>query len=153
MKSILYLIWQLIWGFFQSVLGFVFFLINIKSKHFIFHGIIVTEWLTPSSVSLGAFIFVSQNSPTDKRVKNRISDNEIYQRTMVHEYGHTIQSAILGPLYLLVIGLPSTLWLTLFSKRRKSKEISYFSFYTEKWANKAGEFITKQPSMENALIE
>ena len=56
---------------------------------------------------------------------------------IAHEYGHTRQSLKLGVLYLVVIGLPSFMWavmkgLGLFSN------IDYFSFYTEKWAEKEG---------------
>ena len=54
----------------------------------------------------------------------------------MHEYGHSIQSKILGPLYLLVIGLPSIIWAGLFEKYRNKHKISYYSFFTEKWANK-----------------
>lgn len=32
------------------------------------------------------------------------------EKTIKHEYGHQLQSYILGPLYLLIIGLPSGLW-------------------------------------------
>lgn len=45
----------------------------------------------------------------------------ILQTLLVHEYGHTIQSMILGPLYLIVIGIPSTLWGFLMGKKRKEK--------------------------------
>lgn len=69
---------------------------------------------------------------------------------MEHEYGHTIQSLILGPLYLIIIGIPSTLWgfLPCCNVKRKAKSISYFSFFTEKWANFFGEQVTGQRSME-----
>ena len=55
-----------------------------------------------------------------------------------HERGHQIQSFILGPLYLLIIGLPSIIWCRCFENYRKTNDISYYSFYTEKWANKLG---------------
>ena len=74
---------------------------------------------------------------------------------MVHEYGHTIQSLILGPLYLLVMGIPSTLWgfLPNPAKKRKEEKISYFSFFTEKWANNLGEKVTGKESMGNLIID
>ena len=48
-----------------------------------------------------------------------------------HEYGHTLQSAVLGPFYLPVIGVPS------FLVSQDIVEISgsYYDFYTESWAN------------------
>ena len=55
-----------------------------------------------------------------------------------HEYGHTLQSKILGPLYLFVIGLPSLIWAGCFEDYRKENKISYYDFYTEKWADKLG---------------
>ncbi len=50
-----------------------------------------------------------------------------------HEFGHTIQSKILGPLYLLVIGLPSIIHAALHKHVCKNKD--YYHFWTEKWAN------------------
>ena len=53
-------------------------------------------------------------------------------RRVKHEYGHAIQSKLLGPLYLLVIGIPSALHaLIVFTD-------CYYDFYTEKWADKLG---------------
>lgn len=53
-----------------------------------------------------------------------------------HEFGHTYQSMILGPLYLLVIGLPSIVWAWMHSSFKRFEEVDYYSFYTEKWANR-----------------
>lgn len=80
---------------------------------------------------------------------------ELSQRLLVHEYGHTIQSLILGPFYLIVIGIPSTLWgfLPFLNEKRKNEGLSYFSFYTEKWANCLGEKVTGEKSMENLIID
>lgn len=50
-----------------------------------------------------------------------------------HEFGHTIQSKILGPLYLLVIGSPSIIHAALHKYICKNKD--YYHFWTEKWAN------------------
>ena len=96
------------------------------------------------------FAFVGLDLEMDKRLENRIPDDEIEQRTLVHEYGHTIQSIILGPLYLLIIGIPSSIWAMTFNN--KGNTISYYSFYTEKWANVLGEKVTKEKSMEDAII-
>lgn len=56
-------------------------------------------------------------------------------RTEAHELGHYWQSLFLGPLYLLVIGLPSILWSAVW---RPWYGPSYYDFYTEKWADKLG---------------
>ena len=77
------------------------------------------------AVTLGNYVFVGLNSE--------------YRKTVKHELGHTIQSKILGPLYLIVIGIPSITYCGLrriFSSLRKK---NYYDFYTEKWANNLSE--------------
>ena len=62
-------------------------------------------------------------------VSHAEAKREVY---VAHEQlGHTVQSKILGPLYLFVIGIPSIIhaWL-------HKKCPCYYHFYTEKWANK-----------------
>ena len=150
MKRILYFFWQYTWGCIQTLIGFIGFLLNLKSRHYFYHGAIITEWSKPFSTSLGLFVFLSINPPRDKR---NLEENT-YSKTLVHEYGHTIQSLLLGPLYMLVIGLPSSIWFMVprYKKSRKENNISYFSFYTEKWANSCGEKITHEISMQQAII-
>ena len=62
----------------------------------------------------------------------------------VHEYGHTIQSLIWGPLYLLMVGAPSMIWekIPFFARRRLNENKSYFDIYFEKQANRLGEKVT-----------
>lgn len=54
--------------------------------------------------------------------------------TEKHEYGHTRQSRMLGPLYLIVIGIPSVLWAAWWQPGRGS----YYRFWTERWADVLG---------------
>lgn len=150
MKKAIYVLIQWTWGFLQTFLGFILFLINIKNEHIFYHGAIITRIKGKTSISLGMFAFVGLDLEEDKRLENKIPDDEIEQRTLVHEYGHTIQSIILGPLYLLIIGIPSSIWAMSFNN--KGNTISYYSFYTEKWANALGEKVTKEKSMEDAII-
>ena len=150
MKKVIYILIQWTWGILQTFLGFILFLINIKNEHIFYHGAIITRIKGKTSISLGMFAFVGLDLEMDKRLENRIPDDEIEQRTLVHEYGHTIQSIILGPLYLLIIGIPSSIWAMTFNN--KGNTISYYSFYTEKWANALGEKVTKEKSMEDAII-
>ena len=153
MKKVLYIFIQCTWGILQTFLGLINFLIHIKDKHFMYHGAIVTETNNPSSVSMGLFVFTSKNPMKDKRIENKIPDEEIPSRLLVHEYGHTIQSLIFGPLYLIVMGIPSTLWGFLpYFQRKRERGVSYFSFFTERNANYFGELVTKEKSMEDALI-
>ena len=56
-------------------------------------------------------------------------------------------------LYLIVMGIPSTLWGFLpYFQHKRDNGVSYFSFFTERFANYLGEKITKEKSMENAII-
>ena len=80
-------------------------------------------------ISLGSIIYVSEKS-----AKNL--------STIAHELdGHTKQSKLLGPLYLLVIGIPSIAWAYL---RDEKKYPNYYAFYTESWANKCAGLIVKE---------
>lgn len=60
------------------------------------------------------------------------------QKTHDHEWGHTRQSLYLGWLYLIVIGLPSLTWAWLHSSFKYFRAMDYYSFYTEKWADRLG---------------
>lgn len=138
MKIVFYFFYYLIqfsWGILQNILGFLFFISQKKTKILFFNGAFVglhnKNW---GGISLGIFIIMS-GSRDEKWIKN----------TMIHEYGHTIQSLILGPLYLFLIGIPSLIWCnsTRYIKYRKSKNVSYFDFYPEKSANLLGEKVSK----------
>lgn len=151
---IIYFLLQWTWGIIQNILGLILFLFNISKKHYFYKGSIITIWdAKESSTSIGMFIFMSEQCPKDKTKK--LSMQETFNRTQVHEYGHTIQSIILGPLFLLVIGIPSFLWALIpkLKRYRMNNKISYFSFYTERWANYLGEKVTKSKSMEQAIID
>ena len=155
MKTALYLLWQCTWGFLQSLLGFLHFLLFIKSPHTLYHGAIVTTWKLKSSVSLGLFVFVTEEPYFCEKLKEQYTKEALSARLLVHEYGHTIQSLILGPAYLIVMGIPSTLWgfLPSLNRRRRDEQISYFSFFTERWANRLGEAVTGETSMGNLVID
>ena len=155
MKIILYCFVQCTWGCIQSLLGLLNFLLHIKDRHYFYHGAVITEWNDKSSVSLGMFVFVTMEPYFYNKLKKEYTIEELSHRLLVHEYGHTIQSLILGPLYLIVMGIPSTLWgfLPSLNKKRKKEGISYFSFFTEKWANHLGEKVTNQKSMGNLVID
>lgn len=67
-----------------------------------------------------------------------IMDSKWHRDYMAHEYGHTQQSRKLGPLYLLIIGLPSLIWAGCFEGWRKKHNKPYEWFYTEAWADRLG---------------
>jgi len=134
--SIYYLL-QLTWGIVQNVLGFLLWLVvwlsKPKERSYFFHGAFVTRWFSRDSMSLGIFLFLGTDDP----------------RVVVHEYGHSIQSCILGPFYLPAIGFPSMCWANLPSmkRKRKSGRYRYSDFYTEKWANDLGKRVTGHSSI------
>lgn len=132
-------------------MGLVVFLFNIRRRHFCYHGAIVTVWSSLSSVSLGLFLFVSGAEKQVRRGKDKLNDVPDSE-TVVHEYGHTIQSLIFGPAYLLVVGLPSLVWANLpyFVKKRRLGA-PYSSFWTEKSANILGERATGERSFGDKL--
>ena len=114
----------ILWTLPQQLIGFIGFLIFHKGYKGRYKTAFVIE--VPNklgSITLGNFIFVSN-------VKNK--------QTIKHEYGHVRQGYILGLLWLLVIGLPSIVWAGCFTNFRREHNISYYDFYTEKWANQLG---------------
>ena len=107
-----------IWQLPQNLLGLL--IKYIVRAELLYSSLYV--WKLRSGLSLGNYIFVNEHC----------ADN-----TILHELGHRKQSRILGPLYLLVIGIPSFLWASL-RQLGLFKSKSYYWFYTEKWANKLG---------------
>lgn len=122
------------WCLPQTLLGFILRLITKAEKaqyegsymkngrHELFINYYV--WNIRGSISLGKYLLLSKNHSWDRQV-------------IKHEYGHQIQSFILGPLYLL-LGLQSIIWASCFQGYRKKHKVSYYEFWTEKWANKLG---------------
>lgn len=113
------LIW--IWCFPQQLAGLIVKIVTKAKKvddHYKYS-------VRSGSVSLGTYVFLCPSHLNDTTTLN-------------HEKGHTKQSFCLGWLYLLVIGLPSIVWAGCFKKYRTRKNKSYYSFYTEKWADKLG---------------
>lgn len=85
----------------------------------------------------GAVVFIKKESYGSVTLGNHIFLSPIATDiTVRHEWGHTRQSLILGPLYLIIIGIPSIIWAIV--HRKIAPNTSYFDFFTEKWANKLG---------------
>ena len=137
----LYLLVQWTWGAIQNLLGaFLYLFLIIKDprrKRGTFFGSKVISWKLDGSAAIGMFIFL------DDRLRDPT-------RVLVHEFGHTIQSCILGPFYLLVIGIPSLLWanLPMFRRNRRRGRYTYSRFYPEAWANRLGRKHTGLPSID-----
>lgn len=131
----LFIILQCIWGLPQTLVGFLLFLINMDKDHLFYNGSILIIWNRSDGISLGLFIFVPYDNSYSTSMRG-------YNKSIAkHEYGHTIQSLILGPLYLPIVGLVSFLWcrLPIFKRIRREKAISYSYCFTESWADRLGE--------------
>ena len=119
MKDIIKTIWQLP----QILIGIIVVMCyrsKISDIYPVMDGVIVVSIDDfPGGVCFGDLILI-----------NTLSSNKTY----LHELGHSKQSQYLGPLYLLVIGLPSILHAAVHKLWCKNDD--YYHFYTEKWANK-----------------
>lgn len=115
MLKVLAYIWQLP----QNLLGLLFLLFIRGEERHTLNGISFYYAKDfRGGISLGRYIILG-----DKR-----------ERSVRHEFGHCIQSRMLGPLYLIVIGLPSLIhaWLC------KCDDHSYYDYWCEMWADKLG---------------
>lgn len=136
----LLLMLQAVWGLPQTLAGLVMLCANRRCKRTRYRAAYVTTWKKQQGLSLGPFIFVPPQSP---------------RQLIVHEYGHTVQSLILGPLYLPLIGLPSVVWACVpaLGRWRRAHHMSYYALPTERWANALGEWVCKEPSMGQAFVD
>lgn len=120
MKVLLYL-WQLP----QNLLGLLLMLfLKGETRHKL--GGLRFYFLDtfPGGITLGEYIIVGTRQDI----------------TVRHEFGHVLQSRKLGPLYLIVIGLPSILhaWLSDLIGCCERHPEGYFHYWTEKWADRLG---------------
>jgi len=137
MRDIAFIAAQAIWGFPQTALGCAVRLAHRHRPHFRYHGAIVTSWDNAKGMSLGPFIFL--NGPRSAAGRGDFAKT-VDQDLLAHEYGHCIQSLILGPLYLPLVGIPSVLWSNLprFERYRQNKRVSYYDFLPERSATRLG---------------
>ena len=138
-KRIVYLLIQWTWGLPQNLLAAILYVVLYhRCQHSKFRQASVTLWRHPYSMGCGMFIFQGDHG-YGHLPKER--NDAINHKVLVHEYGHTVQSLILGPLFLPVIALPSLLWAGLPSAQRWrwKHKFSYYQFYTENWANRLGD--------------
>lgn len=122
MKKVLHYLWQLP----QNICGLVYKAILNKKCNLHSESENFKCYLKDSrgSVTLGKYIFVYRESRN-------------LEESILHEKGHVVQSLRLGPLYLLVIGLPSLLhcWYNDFVDCCWTDgKYHYEHFYTEDWA-------------------
>lgn len=124
MKTIINIILY-VWQLPQNLLGLLLLAIYRPETAYEYDGARITfSARMPSygGISLGRYVVLASRFITDRD-------------SIQHEWGHTRQSRMLGPLYLFVVGLPSLLWAAWWNP---SRSVSYYSFYTERWADKLG---------------
>lgn len=148
MKKFLFYLVQFTWGLPQNLAGLIGFLILYKKcRHEKFERAIITyiDGNKPfGGLSLGIFLFI-----------NGTKDEGWTHDTRIHEYGHTIQSLVLGPTWFFVIGLPSILWCNLppVCRYRKKNNVSYYTIYCEGWANLWGSRFSGQKFVTDELLQ
>lgn len=130
---VIVLIALIIWQLPQFVVGWVLSYIINWTHCEIYQGIVfVYSTSMKGGISLGNVVIMSVDYHND-------GDENLEK----HEVGHAIQSLILGPLYLIVIGIPSLVWAILYGWLIKKTPNGYYKFYTEKWADKLGGVVRK----------
>lgn len=149
----LFLIIQCTWGGLQTLMGLVLYILYFNFPHDWYHGCLRTRWNSSSGISLGLFIFTPNPDPLKPQESPSAyaRRQDLCDRIAVHEFGHTLQSIMLGPLYLVIIGIPSFIWArsSYFRQRRRQYHIPYSSLWTERWANTLGEAWLKRPAIRN----
>ena len=121
MLTVLKTIFVWLWCFPQMFAGLIVKLVTKAKKkgdHYEYN-------IKSGSLSMGTWIFLCPSHYES-------------EETLKHERGHTLQSYILGWLWLPFIGLPSIIWCGCFGWYRKKYNVSYYAFYTERWADKLG---------------
>lgn len=134
LRNVGFWVLQTTWCLLQNIAGALLFLCIPKHRPcFVYHKAFVRYWSLSYSMGMGNFIFL-----TDTFGRDAGAESGKILPTLQHEYGHTRQSLLFGPLYVLLIALPSAVWcgLPCFRRYRKNKKVSYYCFYTESWANR-----------------
>jgi len=136
LKKVLYIFLQCTWGLPATLVGLGFFIANRRCEHKTYRSCIDTRWNYFGGLSLGLFIFTPKEGAWQS------------QPIRVHEYGHTIQNLVLGPL-MFFVGVVSVTWgnLPYFDKLRKEKGVPYTACFVEAWASRWGERVTKDKAI------
>ena len=114
---------------------FFFFIANRKCEHQWYRCCIDTKWNARGGLSLGLFIFTP---------KDDVPNSQLIR---VHEYGHTIQNLVLGPL-MLFVGIISVIWGNHpYFARKREQGVPYTACFVEAWASKWGELVSGEKAI------
>ena len=137
LKELVFIVLQCTWGFLPTLLGGIFFIrLRRRYPHKRYRSCVDTQWNMRSGLSLGLFVFTPNDEIPDAA------------KIRVHEYGHSLQSIVLGPLFW-IIGLVSVVWgqLPYFSRLRREKNLPYTACFVESWASRWGELATGEDAI------
>ena len=111
------------WELPQTLLGLILSLFYKHHKEEYKAAVVCRMETGRFGISLGRFIIVAFYHTT---------------RTVKHEYGHCRQSKYLGPLYLIVVGIPSITLNIISSWKGGLFADRYYQRFPENWADKLG---------------
>jgi hypothetical protein len=130
-KSVLLNIVYFTWCLPQTLVGLIIKLIKAKEVKTVETYKLESQvnWIQwYYGVSLGKYILVStfykEETNGEFNAKN-------------HEFGHVKQNLMLGPLYLILVGLPSITF-NIISQNNEKFASRYYQRYPENWADKLG---------------
>ncbi len=143
LKDFLFMIIQWTWALPVNLVGWIAYAICTKIKgyrwqHFGYAKIVYVPW-KGGGLPMGLFIFIKDNAKSKEWTYN----------CRIHEYGHTWQALLLGPLYYIIVALPSVIWCNCFAGYRKKNNVPYSKLYCEAWANAWGVKFSGLPQTEN----
>lgn len=133
--GIAYWIVQLTWGILMNIIGLfatLFCLAFLKGKtHKNGYGLITEVKGNWGGVSLGAFALCGSYNQVD----GPCYDPYWYEHTRCHEFGHSIQNMIFGPLFPFVVAIPSAIryWLFYFGKLHTEYDGVWFERTATNW--------------------
>ena len=125
LKNIIFFTWCLPQTLLGLIIYIIFSLCKKISKKETYKLATVIRLDAKFGVSLGKFILLGNNYK---------------DITIKHEYGHTLQNFIFGPLYLLAVGIPSIIR-NIISRFNKNIAMNYYKAYPENWADKLGKVV------------
>lgn len=134
MKKVLYWIWQLTWGALLTIPGLLvtgFCILFLKGKvHRNGWSYIVEIGGDWGGLDLGAVALCGNYSETN---------NYWFEHTRRHEFGHSLQNLIFGPLMIFVVWIPSAIryhyqnWRTKKGLPNKPYDQAIYEYTASKW--------------------
>jgi hypothetical protein len=135
----------MLWELLQTVLGLVVFAAMVaggRARNRATLGGRLVVRTASVGVSLGFLVFWF---PASEEGCVPLAEDPILR----HELGHAVQSAWLGPLYLLAVGVPSfarAVYATMYAARHRRPWAGYYRGYPENWANRLGGVVESSPT-------